>query len=229
MNYAWEIALRADGQEISRDSLQFWKADNPSPYIEASFENLNESTVSTVVEINPLYRFADIFSKVFDCNVKGLETIREMLLDITIHYFIQLDLREGMSRREYYLRFLLQDILAGYLGEESGDIISWFSQKQVRWILSAYLNIWDTANYLETFKQLMKKLYPHSLVYLNNDIANEILIYVGREKTNQECRKLQFVIDTFLPVNMVYHLFWQNHFGIIDVEETMKIDEMVLF
>lgn len=229
MNYAWEVALRADQQRIPRDSLRFCKADNPSPYMEASFENLNETMVSYIVEMNPLYRFADIFSKVFDCNVEGLTNIREIFFDIAIHYFIQLDLREGMSKREYYLRFLLQDILAGCLGEENREIISHFTQCEVRWILSAYLNLWDTGNHLGIFKRLIQKLYSNSLVYVNNDTANEILIYIGKSRTKQEYGKLQFLIDTFLPINMVYHLFWQNHFGIIDVEETMKIDEMVLF
>lgn len=229
MNYAWEVALCADSQRIPRDSLRFCKANNPSPYMEVSFENLNENKVSTIVEINPLYRFAELFSQVFDCNVEGLENIREMVFDIAVHYFVQLNLREGMSRREYYLRFLLQDILAGCMGQENREMISHFTQQEIRWILSSYLNLWDTGNHLEIFKDLLQRIYSHSLVYRNNDTANEILIYIGRKKTEKEWGKLQFLIDAFLPINMVYHLFWQNHFGIIDVEETMKIEEMVLF
>lgn len=33
----------------------------------------------------------------------------------------------------------------------------------------------------------------------------------------------------FLPINYHVFLFWEHHFGIIDVEETMMVDEMVLF
>ena len=33
----------------------------------------------------------------------------------------------------------------------------------------------------------------------------------------------------FLPVSFKVHLFWENHFGIIDVDETMEIDEIALF
>ena len=33
----------------------------------------------------------------------------------------------------------------------------------------------------------------------------------------------------FLPVQETVHFFYENHFGIIGVDETMVVDEMVIF
>lgn len=33
----------------------------------------------------------------------------------------------------------------------------------------------------------------------------------------------------FLPIYYHVFIFWEHHFGIIDVEETMELDHMVLF
>lgn len=41
--------------------------------------------------------------------------------------------------------------------------------------------------------------------------------------------RLQFLQDMFLPIDHQVYLFWEHHFGIIGVEETMVVDEVVLF
>ena len=38
-----------------------------------------------------------------------------------------------------------------------------------------------------------------------------------------------FLRELFLPVQETVHFFYENHFGIIDVDETMLVDEMVIF
>ena len=47
--------------------------------------------------------------------------------------------------------------------------------------------------------------------------------------TGCEQQKVDFLINVFLPLNFTTHLFWERHFGIVDVDVTMELDEMVLF
>ena len=61
------------------------------------------------------------------------------------------------------------------------------------------------------------------------DTARELLIYIGRPETGCEQQKVDFLINVFLPLNFTTHLFWERHFGIVDVDVTMELDEMVLF
>ena len=75
----------------------------------------------------------------------------------------------------------------------------------------------------------MRFLYPDSLVYASNDEIRELLIYVGVRETEKEQEKLEFLKGMFLPLNYRVFLFWEHHFGIIGVDETMELDKMVLY
>lgn len=75
----------------------------------------------------------------------------------------------------------------------------------------------------------MRIVYPDALVYLNKEEFREILIYLGKKETLTEVGKINFIISIFLEKDYVTHLFWEHHFGIIDVDVTMMLDEMVLF
>ena len=72
-------------------------------------------------------------------------------------------------------------------------------------------------------------MYGDSLVYADNEALRRVLVYVGVKETQQERERLEFLQDMFLPVNYELFLFWEHHFGIIDVDESMELDEMVLF
>ena len=56
-----------------------------------------------------------------------------------------------------------------------------------------------------------------------------MLVYIGQKETEKERERVEFLRDMFLPVHYQVYLFWEHHFGIIGVEETMELDEMVLF
>lgn len=90
------------------------------------------------------------------------------------------------------------------------------------------MDVTNTKNYLEIFKSLFRKIYRDSMIYVGMDSANELYIYVGREETPEERRKVQFLLDTFLPIGVRTEIFYVEHFGILDVEETMVLDTILL-
>ena len=107
MNYAWEVVLQAEKENQSRDMLQFVEASEPSPYIEVSMTDLNmDALEESRVEINPLYRFEDVFGRLFDKNVEEMKKTREIFFDVCMHYIVQLDLREGISKEDFYLSLI---------------------------------------------------------------------------------------------------------------------------
>ena len=230
MNYAWEAALAADHDSVAREQLRFVAASTGSPYTEIVQETLNREHVDDpVVELNPLYRFAEEFSCIFDINLKEYKQTRELLFDSVMHYMVQLDLRQGLSKQEYDLRFLLRDILDEVCGAEAARVIRCFEDGQLRKILRLILKLYQCGSSIYLFREVMRCLYPDSLVYASNEAIRQVLIYVGVKKNTEEQEKLDFLTDMFLPVNYDIYLFWENHFGIVDVEETMVLDEMVLF
>lgn len=230
MNYAWETALAADRMNIPRENLRFVPAEDGSPYAELVQEMLNgQEPGEAEVGINPLYRFAEIFSTLFDRNLTEYRQTREAVFRIFIQYMIRLDLRQGMSRQEYAVGFLYRDILAGVFGQEAPRVMESFDRGSLRHLLRLVLKLYRCGSSVRLFREVMRFLYPDSLVYASNDEMRELLIYVGVGESEAELAKLNFLKGMFLPVNYRVFLFWEHHFGIIDVDETMELDNMVLF
>ena len=107
MNYAWEAVLQAERHGREREGLRFVEASDPSPYIEVSVMDLNlESPEEDTVEINQLYRFGDVFGRLFDRNIEGMEQTRQVFFDVCMHYIVQLDLRQGLSGEDFFCSLL---------------------------------------------------------------------------------------------------------------------------
>lgn len=230
MNYIWEAALAADEAGLKREEIRFVPVKYGSPYIEVVLENINSRGLEhKKVEVNPLYRFAKEFSAVFDVNVKDYEKTRELFFDAVMHYMVQLDLRQGLSKQEYALRFLIKDLRGGVCGSQAARVIESFDKTNTRQLLRLILKLYHCGSSIYLFKEVMRCMYPDSLVYASNEAVRQVLVYVGVKETKEERERLNFLKDMFLPINYQVFLFWEHHFGIIDVDETMELDDMVLF
>lgn len=230
MNYLWEVALQLDEKKLLRESISYVPAKICSPYIEAALTDLNwlDAEEGGAVEANPLYRFSSIFSGVFDADCQDYSQTRRLLFDVCMHYMIQLDLRQGLSREGYYMRFILRDILTGAYGAAAQEAMSLFSLQETHKILETLLLVFKNGDSLNFYKKVLQQVYANSLVYLSNDVFREILVYIGVEETETERKKMAFLSKMFLAKNYEIHLFWQHHFGILDVEDSMLLDDMAL-
>lgn len=230
MNYAWEAVLQAEKNNIDRDTLHFVEAYNPSPYMEVSVIDLNqESPEDDRIEINPIYRLQDVFGTLFDKNIIGMEQAREVFFDVCMHYIVQLDLREGLSKEDYYCRRMEDDIRNGRYGAYAKEWFSLFDKTEQKTILRSYLQLLKTGNYPEEFRKVVIRLYPRAYIYENNETVYELLVYLGVEESEQERRRAAFLREMFLSIQETVHWFYEHHFGIIGVDETMTMDEMVIF
>ena len=78
MQYIWEVVLAAEKNGIREADLQYEVPEVRSPYLEVSFYDLNTQTVEqTAVEVNPFYRFFDIFSGVLDISLSGADGLKD--------------------------------------------------------------------------------------------------------------------------------------------------------
>lgn len=230
MNYVWEVAIKADKSNIKRESLKYKPTRYGSPYMEVAFENINAREIEEqIVEVNPLYRFQNVFMELFDINLEKYKDMREYFFDIFMQYMIQLDLRQGYSKKEYYYKFILKEILNKFYSEQNIEAIKCFKKEEIYLIFCYVVRLYNCGSSVFLFKQIMRGLYRKSIVYASNDYVDEYLIYIGRKETEEEIKKIKFIVGMFLPVSFKVHLFWENHFGIIDVDETMEIDEIALF
>lgn len=230
MNYAWEAVLQAEKNNRDRYNLHFMNASDPSPYIEVSVIDLNqEYPEEDRVEINPLYRLGDVFGRLFDRNVEEFEQLKEVLFDVCMHQVVRLDLREGLSKEDFYYSLIVHDIEEGIYGQVAVHRFSLFQKAGQKGIVRSYLQLLKTGNYLEEFRKVMLWLYSHVFIYENNETAYELLVYLGVEESEEERERTAFLQEMFLPIQETVHWFYGHHFGIIGVDETMLVDEMMIF
>lgn len=230
MNYIWDVFLKADEQNIPREKISFVPAKIYSPYMEISFGNLNTKSLpdDNIIEVNPYYRFYHIFKELLNINFEESIELREVLFDIIMHYLAELDLNQGLSKQEFYKKFIMKDICKGVFGKELSKSIYEFKKEELDCLLSGLITLYITGVSLHLFNKVMRNIFKTSLIYINKDNSKELLIYLGRAKTQNLKRKIDMIIDLFLPINMRVYIYWEHHFGVIGVNETMKIDKMVI-
>lgn len=230
MNYAWEAVLQAEKNNRNRNGMHFVEASDPSPYIEVSVIDLNqEYPDEDRVEVNPLYRLGDVFGRLFDRNVEEFGQLKEVFFDVCMHQVVRLDLREGLSKEDFYYSIIVHDIEKGIYGQAAVYQFSLFPKAGQKNIVRSYLQLLKTGNYLEEFRKVMLRLYSHVFIYENNETAYELLVYLDVEETEAERERTAFLREMFLPMQETVHWFYGHHFGIIGVDETMLVDEMVIF
>lgn len=229
MNYVWEALLTAEAEKTDKQDLRFVLAKAPSPYVEVSFAELNVAELEDKpVAVNPLYRFSAVFEELFAPDNREYEKLKEIFLDVFLHYVAETDLLSGMHKQEYYFWFLLEDLQSGVLGRSAADTLLLFDQRERRLIVTALLRLYRSRYYGEIFRQLIRELYENAIIYAGRDKADAAYLYLGRPETEPERKRICFLIDTFLPIHEDVRVFYDKHFGILDVEETMQIDKILL-
>ena len=180
------------------------------------------------VEVNTYYRFYDIFCEMFPPDEAEFPSLRESLTNLCLHMLAQNDIRMGMTREDYHKRLLAKEILDGNFGEIAGNVFRSMSSKEQEILLGGWLNSFRTGSVLPVFLDMVHGLVADSIVYHNNAYPDEILIYTGWKRERNLEQRIRFLIDTFLDIRYRVEIFYEYHFGIIGVEETMRIGEIAI-
>ena len=113
MNFLWDIALRAQEQGKGEDELFFCQAREYSPFYEQAFSSLNETQVPEGrIELNLFVRFARIFQELLAWEEEP-SAFGEYLTDAALHALLYTDLRQGLSKRDIYIRKIRQELEQG--------------------------------------------------------------------------------------------------------------------
>lgn len=229
MNYIWDLVISAEQNGQARKHISFVPAVRYSPYMELSQVDLNSIHPDRIVEVNPYYRFYDFFRDYFDVNnLEDLE-LRHTLFDIVIHFLAELDLYQGMNKQEYYIKFVLKDFEDGVYGRKARDAIRLFNRHERERIAVNLLRLYETGSSMYLLRETMRNIFRGSTIYLNDNGKDEMLFYVGQAETTVTRAKVELIIALFLPVHFTAEIYWRHHFGMIGVDETMRIDGIALY
>ncbi|TDX58975.1 iron-dependent peroxidase [Orenia marismortui] len=229
MDYIWDVLVKAKNEEIDLKEISFKLASSYSPYMELSNEELNFNEISGGIEINPYYRFSEIFKDLFNPNYSEYQELREVLLDIIVHFLGQIDLQQGMDKIEYHKSFIYDEIKTGYFGARVKEGIKFFNPYEINILLRNFYKFYLSGDYIYYLKDTTKKIFEGSILYLNQEGINEILAYINDYSNEENLMKLKVIEDLFLPINFKLTTYWENHFGVIDVEETMQVGKISIY
>lgn len=230
MNFLWDIALRAQQQGKREEELFFCQAKEYSPFYEQAFSCLNETKVdSDEIELNLLLRFADIFQYILAEEGEAEPQFRKYLIDAALHLLLHTDLHHGVTRREIYIRKLMEELENGIYWREAAAEFQLIPFEKRDRIATLLLNQMQTGASVMNFRRALLVLFPDAVLYQIKADRKKLLLYLKDDRQKKDERMLEFIRDMFLPVSYHLRVFWKYHFGIIGVDAAMKIDEIAIY
>lgn len=229
MNYIWELYIKARQTGVATDDICFKYGKPFSPYMELSFENINENNVLTEVEINPFYRLFDIFKKLFDPNFIEDETVIEILHDVVVHHISDIDIFMGLNKKDYYIQFIIEDMKKGLFGKYIKDNVKTFNKEELRIISNNILNLYMTGENVYLLKETIKQIFKNVYIFTNSTEKDEVIFFMRTKKTSENLEKLEIIKYIFLPFKYDVDVYWEEFFGVIGVDSLMKIDTFLIY
>ena len=230
MNCIWEIALKAQKSGYNLEDLRFINSENPSPYTESTFDFLNADMIeNSIVEVNPIYRFANELGEVFLPDVKGYEKVREIFLDVIMHYIAVWDLRSGTDKKELRAMYILKEIESGAFLKRFRETLFYLGFEKAKRIVFCLLDLYECKDYITIFRKALRELYPKANLYNHSENLRKFTIFTGVDKTKEDMERMEMLKKLFLPISYETEIFWKHHFGIIGVDESMRIGETAIY
>lgn len=232
MNYLWDTIIKAKRAGVDVDEITFQPAVSYSAYMEMAFDDINiimSKDMEKVIDVNPYYRFFDIFKEMFDINNMEDKEVRNELFDWLIHLIGSIDINLGMNRQELFRRFAKRDIEEGRFGDNAKHSFTYFTPLEKEYITNEIVNLYHLNAPVNILRKVVNYVFKYSYVYVNNIDKPEILIYAGMKKMEQYIEKMNFILEVFMPLGYEYRIYWDKHFGIIGKTATMRVDSIVLY
>ena len=231
MRELWEIVLEAKKEQIPLKNLRFVHEGKGSAYMELSlpFMNQEELQGEKVIGVNTYCRFYSIFKHMYQPDQKEFLYLRNSLTNLILHLLAENDARRGMTKEEYYKKLLIRDIQSGVFGKEAIQVFAHMEKEEQDKLMGGWLRSYRTGSSLAIFIDMVHSLIDNSIVYHNNDFPEELLVYTSSKTTDELEQRLQFLIELFLDIQYRVEIYYEYHFGIIGMEDTMQIDEIALY
>ena len=227
--------MQAAQDDLESEKLFFKPAETFSPYYEHAFKNINQRHVeSTEIEINPLYRFSPIFEYFLHPDVMNLifseqKNFIHYYFDLMTHILAEIDLCHGMTRREFYIRKIRREMLEGVFGEVVREGMEQLKKDRQLAVADEMLCVIETGSSVNSFCHIMKQIFNGCIIYQSRAHPQRLYAYIGRERDDQLQKQWRMIRETFLPIDIEVKEFWANHFGIMELDETMRLDAIAIF
>lgn len=231
MNYTWDYLIHSIHKNVYPAEINLYKAEDYSPYMELSFHDINFHGVDTNTEINVYYRdsYTAIFKYLFEPDLNEAPELRKHFTDILLHLLFETDRFQGMSRREYYIRFLIKELQNDVYGQEVVEQFKNFTFMEQIAVANGLLSLYRTGENMAVLRRVTKDIFPNSFLFGNTRERNELYFYLRTEETSENWNKIRCIITLFMPFRFAEDIYWEDIFGVQDMEVFMKQGEFLQF
>ncbi len=204
-----------------------------SPYLEISYQNEHE------ISVNPWLRFYDIFSPLMNCLRRDSSCAsdedfiqrKKNVINIIFHFLAKLD--EWGRMHPFFLEEIIieREILSGGWGNFPRRIYPSLSKAEKNSLLHFLRLHLVYQCRLSFLLPALHEFFPGSILYYYVP-EREFILYIPVAPTEENRQKLHILLHFFFDITYSLkeeNIFWEHHFGIIGVEDTMCIDEMVIY
>jgi hypothetical protein len=230
MKYIWEAVTKNRLGDSSLSDVSFVPARNFSPYMEVNFENLNETDIPSDlrIEVNPFIRFNSIFGSYMRPEFSEFSEYKDAVFDILMHLLLAADKKSGHDRRSIRRLLIVEDIQNGAFGNGIENDFALLDDEGREAIADGLISVYEHGISVYLHNAICKKLFPNMIPYLKIRGKRTLLLYLGCHKTPRGEAGVTLCQRLFLPEDLKTGIFWDKHFGIIGIPETMRLGETVL-
>ena len=163
-------------------------------------------------------------------NISVLKKFKKNIENNAINYLQELDFVSGTTVIDVICEKISEDIKKGILGISLKKYFLLLNSEEQQYIaLLIYNEKINNVNCMKNFRLGIKYFFIDSLIYRQRSEKNKIIIYINKPKNRSNIAKIKTLELLFLELGMELKVFWQNHFGVVNVDETVKIDEIAVF
>ncbi len=222
---------------------QFIADQHPFPYSEVqnkpyinSFDDLMNTKE---IYINPFLR---IWNEVIHSECNSLNSnnmcccydekrpVLTEFFNILVHFLCYTDLQLGYTLLDYQKKSLYDDINSNIYGENIKHLFFNLTNHDQHKFLTAICNFNKSDHHtLTSFDVAFKTFFSRSIIYFS-PIRRDIFLFIGQPESDYNKDVLNLLVYFLFPIthHLNKNIAWTNHFGIIDNDNTMKIDKIFI-
>lgn len=224
MKKAWDVIMTDMGK------VRFIQPEEFSPYIEFDEETTDELTQIYELQYNGMYRFEGVLSELFEARSINEET-KKWLNDIFIHYLFKIEFRSGLSRREFQVRSIEQEMLSGIYGQQEAEFYKGLDRKERHLIAEGIYRQKKIGASVELFGEMCIQALHKSVLYRNDVDRKVLMLCVSDRNLYRESgfSMITLLANIFMPLDYSLQVFYGDTFGILGEALTMQPEHFVLF
>lgn len=222
MNKIWEFMYE------NQEKIRYRQTEYFSPYYEVSQESIKEMEDQTwQVSFNSFYRYEKVFESLFDLDIK--EESRTLLFDCILHYLVCQEFKLGITGEEYNIRQYWAAIEQGVYGDAVQHMFQGLSKEKKHFIARTLYKQSRLCASVYLFARTVTGILDNCVVYRNKIQPTVILVYIQEKNISNQEKILLALEELFLPLNYTMRIFLEKHFGVIEAEQTLEMDQIEIF